>query len=96
MMKIMKNIRKISRYYNLVLCHKICPNYQSVINKIGVDLLIHTLSFRLQKKQVFISRFFVQDRFSLLKEQWKAALKRSKKLLLKCPNWEVRVCFKMY
>ena len=50
----MKNIRKISRYYNLVLCCKICPNYQSVIIKIGVDLLIHTPRYQASKKNRFL------------------------------------------
>ena len=32
---------------------------------------------------------FFQERLSALKANWKAALKRNKKLLLKCPNYDV-------
>lgn len=33
----------------------------------------------------------LQEHLRALKAKWKAALKKNKKLLLKCPNYEVRV-----
>ena len=36
-----------------------------------------------------LTRRMLQERLSELKVKWKAALKRNKKLLLKCPNYDV-------
>ena len=74
MRKIMKNTHKIFR-----------STISEFFQKIR-DSVVHYLNLC----EFFGEMISLQDRFSILKSEWKAALKKNKKLLLKCPNWEVR------
>ena len=54
------------------------------------DLLTRDLTFNLWLIMLTVLILGLQARLGQLKLKWKSALKKNKKLLLKCPNYEVR------
>ena len=73
----------IKTFKNVLHVHVYC-----VAIKLHVHVYIHA---QLKLVPILVcSSFSLQERLSALKAKWKAALKRNKKLLLKCPNYDVR------